>query len=81
MGRTQSNDPHVKPMSSHALRAEKRVADGRPKAAAELWRIIDKAGVPRHAELIVFADNVAEAAINYVIFRLMGWPDVKAWAR
>lgn len=56
-------------------------ANGRPKAAAELWRIIDKAGVPRHAELTVFADNAAEAAINYVIFRLMGWPDVEAWAR
>ena len=56
-------------------------ADGKPKGAAELWRIIDKAGVPRHAELIVFADDPAEAAINYVVFRLMGWPDVKAWAR
>jgi 3-mercaptopyruvate sulfurtransferase SseA len=56
-------------------------ADGQPKPAAELWRLIDQAGVPRHAELIVFADDPAEAAITYVVFRLMGWPDVKVWAR
>ncbi len=65
----------------HLAHIELIGGDGRPKAAAELWRIIDKAGVPRHAELIVFADDPAEAAINYVVFRLMGWPDVKAWAR
>jgi 3-mercaptopyruvate sulfurtransferase SseA len=26
------------------------------------------------------ADYPAEAAVNYYIFRLMGWPDVKVWA-
>ncbi len=54
-------------------------ADGTPKAAKDLWKIISQAGVPRHAELILFADDVAEAAVNYYLFRLMGWPDVKVW--
>ena len=54
-------------------------ADGTPKAAKELWQLITKAGVPRHAEVILFADDVAEAAVNYYLFRLMGWPDVKVW--
>lgn len=55
-------------------------ADGSPKAAKELWKLITQAGVPRHAELILFADDPAEAAVNYYVFRLMGWPDVKVWA-
>jgi thiosulfate/3-mercaptopyruvate sulfurtransferase len=55
-------------------------ADGTPKAANELWKIISKSGVPRHAELILFADDPAEAAINYYVFKLMGWPDIKVWA-
>jgi 3-mercaptopyruvate sulfurtransferase SseA len=54
-------------------------ADGTPKAAKELWTLITQAGVPRHAELILFADDPAEAAVNYYVFRLMGWPDVKVW--
>ena len=55
-------------------------ADGTPKAAKELWKIISQAGVPRHAELVFFADDPAEAAVNYYMFRLMGWPDIKVWA-
>ena len=35
------------------------------------------AGVPRYAELVFFADDPAEAAVNYVVFKLMGWPDIK----
>jgi 3-mercaptopyruvate sulfurtransferase SseA len=54
-------------------------ADGTPKAARDLWKLISKSGVPRHAELIVFADDPAEAAVNYYLFKLMGWPDVKVW--
>jgi thiosulfate/3-mercaptopyruvate sulfurtransferase len=54
-------------------------SDGAPKAAKDLWTLLNKAGVPRHAEVIVFADDVAEAAVNYVVFKLMGWPDVKVW--
>ena len=54
-------------------------ADATPKAAAELWKLITKAGVPRQAEVILFADDPAEAAVNYYLFKLMGWPDVKVW--
>ncbi len=56
-------------------------ADGKPRPAAELYRLISKAGIPRFAELILFADDPAEAAVSYYIFRLMGWPDVKVWAK
>ena len=55
-------------------------ADATPKDAKELWKLISQAGVPRHAEVILFADDPAEAAVNYYVFRLMGWPDVKVWA-
>lgn len=54
-------------------------ASGQPRPAGELWGLISKAGVPRQAELILYADDVAEAAVGYYIFRLMGWPDVKVW--
>ena len=40
-------------------------------------RILTKAGVPRYAEIITFADEPGEAAVNYFIFKLMGFPDVK----
>jgi 3-mercaptopyruvate sulfurtransferase SseA len=53
-------------------------ADGTPKAAKEIWAVLSKAGVPRYAELVTFADDPAEAAVTYYILRLMGWPDVKA---
>jgi thiosulfate/3-mercaptopyruvate sulfurtransferase len=52
---------------------------GRPRPASELWTQIDKAGVPRQARLVLFADDPAEAAVDYYVFRLMGWPDVKVW--
>jgi 3-mercaptopyruvate sulfurtransferase SseA len=52
-------------------------ADGTPKAAKDLWALITAAGVPRYAELVFFADDPAEAAVNYVVFKLMGWPDIK----
>lgn len=52
-------------------------ADGTPKAAKDLWSILAKAGVPRYAEIIAVAHDPGEAAINYFIFRLMGFPDVK----
>jgi thiosulfate/3-mercaptopyruvate sulfurtransferase len=53
---------------------------GRPRPASELWTKIDKAGVPRQARLVVFADDPAEAAVDYYVLRLMGWPDVKVWS-
>ncbi len=52
-------------------------ADGTPKAAKDIWAILNKAGVPRYAELVAFSDDPGEAAVNYYIFKLMGYPDVK----
>lgn len=52
-------------------------ADGSPKPAKDLWALIAAAGVPRYAELVFFAEDPAEAAVNYVVFKLMGWPDIK----
>lgn len=54
-------------------------ADGTPKAANEIWNILIKAGVPRYAELICFSDDPGEAAVNYFILKLMGYPDIKVW--
>ena len=52
-------------------------ADGNPKAAKDIWNILVKAGVPRYAELVSFSDDPGEAAANYFILKLMGYPDVK----
>jgi len=52
-------------------------ADGTPKAAKDIWEILAKAGVPRYAELVCFSDDPGEAAANYFILRLMGFPDIK----
>lgn len=52
-------------------------ADGTPKAAKDIWNILAKAGVPRYAELVCFSDDPGEAAANYFIFKLMGFPDIK----
>jgi len=48
-----------------------------PKPAAEIHNILAKAGVPRYAEIIVVADDPGDAAVNYYIMKLMGYPDVK----
>jgi 3-mercaptopyruvate sulfurtransferase SseA len=55
-------------------------ADGSTKAANEIWNILVKAGVPRYAEIIVYAEDPGEAAVNYFVFKLMGYPDVKVLA-
>lgn len=52
-------------------------ADGTPKAAKEIWNILTKARVPRYAELVCFSDDPGEAAANYFILKLMGYPDIK----
>jgi hypothetical protein len=60
-------------------------ANGQPLPAAQLWQRFAKAGVPRHARLLLLADSngryngLADAAVGYAVFRLMGWPDVKVW--
>ena len=55
-------------------------ADGKPKPAKEIWALLDKAGVPRYAEIVCIGDDTDEAAVNYFIFKLMGYPDVKVLA-
>jgi 3-mercaptopyruvate sulfurtransferase SseA len=52
-------------------------ADGTPKAAKDIWNILAKAGVPRYAELVCFSGDPGEAAVNYFILKLMGYPDIK----
>jgi thiosulfate/3-mercaptopyruvate sulfurtransferase len=51
--------------------------DGSPKPAKEIWKALEQAGVPRYAELVCFADDPGEAAVNYYILKLMGYPDIK----
>jgi 3-mercaptopyruvate sulfurtransferase SseA len=52
-------------------------ADGTPKAAKDIWSVLEKAGVPRYAELVCISDDPGEAAVNYFILKLMGFPDIK----
>jgi 3-mercaptopyruvate sulfurtransferase SseA len=52
-------------------------SDGTPKAAKDIWKILTEAGIPRYAELICFSDEPGEAAVNYFILKLMGYPDIK----
>ena len=51
--------------------------DGSVKPAPELWTAISKAGVPRHAQLVFVADDIGEAAMNYYVFQLMGYRDLR----
>lgn len=55
-------------------------ANGTLRAANEIWNALDKAGLPRCAGIVVFADTLGEAAVNCLIFRMMGFADVKVWA-
>lgn len=55
-------------------------AGGRPKPAKDIWALLAKAGVPRYAEIIAIADDPGEAAANYFILKLMGFPDIKVLA-
>ena len=52
--------------------------DGTPKEAKDIWAVLTKAGVPRYAELVAFSDDPGEAAVNYYVLKLMGYPAVKA---
>jgi len=52
-------------------------ADGAPKAAKDIWKTLAKAGISRYAELVCYADDPGDAAVNYFILKLMGFPDVK----
>jgi 3-mercaptopyruvate sulfurtransferase SseA len=61
----------------HVPYAELLNSDGTPKAAKDIWSILEKAGVPRYAELVCVSDDPGEAAVNYFILKLMGFPDIK----
>jgi 3-mercaptopyruvate sulfurtransferase SseA len=52
-------------------------ADGKPKTAMEIWTILTKAGVSRYAEIVTVSDDPGEAAANYFILKMMGYPDIK----
>ena len=62
---------------AHVPYAELVNTDGAPKAAKEIWSILVKAGLPRYAEIICVADVPGDAAANYFLLKLMGYPDVK----
>ncbi|HCY75435.1 MAG TPA: hypothetical protein DHV28_05900 [Ignavibacteriales bacterium] len=51
--------------------------DGSIKAAKDIWNILDTAGVPRYAELFCISDDPGEAAVNFFILKMMGFPDIK----
>ena len=51
--------------------------ENKPKPAKDIWKILDQAGIPRYAELVCISDDPGEAAINYFILKLMGYPDIK----
>jgi len=61
----------------HLAYTELLDSDGTPKAAKDIWNLLAKAGVPRYAEIICVADDPGEAAANYYLLKLMGFPDVK----
>lgn len=54
-------------------------SDGTPKPAKDIWTLLEKAGVPRYAEIVVLGDAPGEAAVGYVVLRMMGLADVKIW--
>ena len=50
---------------------------GAPKEAKDIWNVLEKASVPRYAELVCFSNDPGEAAVNYFILKLMGYPNIK----
>jgi len=55
--------------------------DGTPRAAKDIWSILAKAGVSRYAEIVCYSDDPGEAAANYFVLKLMGFPDVKVMVK
>jgi thiosulfate/3-mercaptopyruvate sulfurtransferase len=51
--------------------------DGNPKLAKDIWALLKKAGVSPYAELVAYSDDPGEAAVNYFVLKLMGYPDIK----
>lgn len=54
--------------------------EGRPKPAKDLLALFEKAGLPRYAELVAVGDDPGEAAVVYVVLKLMGYPRVRVMA-
>jgi hypothetical protein len=52
-------------------------AQGAPKPAKEIWNLLEKAALPRYAQLLLVADEPGDAAMNYAVLRLMGFADLK----
>ena len=52
-------------------------AQGAPKPAKEIWNLLEKAALPRYAQLLLVADEPGDAAMNYTVLRLMGFADLK----
>lgn len=52
---------------------------GLPKPAKEIWAAMSDASISRYSELRLVASTPALAAMNYVVLRLMGMPDVAIW--
>lgn len=61
----------------HLPSAQFLKGDGTPKAAHDIWSMLEKAGLPRYAQIEVVGDTPGQAAVNYVILRMMGFADVK----
>jgi thiosulfate/3-mercaptopyruvate sulfurtransferase len=51
--------------------------NGKPKPANDIWKLLVNAGVSRYAEIICVADELGEAAVSYVVLKMMGYADVK----
>jgi 3-mercaptopyruvate sulfurtransferase SseA len=52
-------------------------ANGTPKPAAEIWGVLDKAGVSRYADIECVGDTPGAAEQAYVILKLMGFTRVQ----
>lgn len=57
----------------HLPHASLLTREGQPLPAAALWTAIEKAGVPRYTDLVLAADDPGEAAVNYVLLKMMGF--------
>jgi thiosulfate/3-mercaptopyruvate sulfurtransferase len=51
--------------------------DGRLLPAAALWPLLNKAGLPRYARIVTAANDPADAALAYLVLRLLGHPDAR----
>lgn len=65
----------------HVPYADLLDAHGRPRPAMEIWNALAKAGVPRFAEIVTVSDDPGEAAADYFVLKMMGFPSVKVLER